>query len=147
MERIGRERSRREKTRASFLCDQIMDVWGLLEEKGLCKSLKGELEDFISDLLGDSQMECPLRSPGHVSHRPVPSSISNTLPLCIQGLVTKYFDDFHICYSTQTGTTGWHQLEKGIAMGHSNSNLLFTTDFETILFCRGTDGLRSQVPI
>lgn len=38
------------------------------------------------------------------------------IPPHIQGLVARYFNNFHVCYTTQEISTGWHCLEKGIAM-------------------------------
>lgn len=55
------------------------------------------------------------------------------IPPHIQGLVATYFNHFHVCYTTQEISTGWHRLEKGTAMGCSISPILFTTAFEIIL--------------
>lgn len=68
------------------------------------------------------------------------------VPPHIQSLVAKYFDNFHVCYTTLEISTNWHCLEKGIAMGCSISSILFTAAFKVILIC-GTQmvrGIRSQ---
>ncbi|XP_016406634.1 uncharacterized protein LOC107739136 [Sinocyclocheilus rhinocerous] len=55
------------------------------------------------------------------------------VPLPIQTIVTKYFNTFQVCYTTQEISTGWYPLERGIAMGCSISPILFTAAFEIIL--------------
>ncbi|KAL1266945.1 hypothetical protein QQF64_002620 [Cirrhinus molitorella] len=55
------------------------------------------------------------------------------IPSGIQSIITNYFNNLQVCYSTSEFTTGWHQVEKGIAMGCSISPILFTTAFEVIL--------------
>lgn len=35
----------------------------------------------------------------------------------IRSLMNVYFDNFHVCYTSMDIATGWHRLEKGIAMG------------------------------
>ncbi|KAJ8278107.1 hypothetical protein GJAV_G00083890 [Gymnothorax javanicus] len=62
------------------------------------------------------------------------------IPSCIQSLVAGYFDNFHICYTTQEISTGWHWLEKGI------SPILFTAAFKIILIGgrQMVRGVRSQ---
>lgn len=55
------------------------------------------------------------------------------IPVCICALVTKYFEDIKMCCTHQDFTTGWQQLEVGIAMGCSISPILFVAAFEVIL--------------
>lgn len=55
------------------------------------------------------------------------------IPSCIQNLLSNYFSSFQLCYTTQEATISWHPLEKGIAMGCSISQILFTAAFEIIL--------------
>ncbi|CAM4298856.1 unnamed protein product [Leuciscus chuanchicus] len=55
------------------------------------------------------------------------------VPIGIRALVAKYFGDFQMCCTHQDFTTGWHQLEVGIAMGCSISPILFVAAFEIIL--------------
>ncbi|KAK0136503.1 Bromodomain testis-specific protein [Merluccius polli] len=50
-----------------------------------------------------------------------------------QSLMENYFNNFHVCYTTQEISTGWHQLEKGRARGRSISPILFTAAFKIIL--------------
>ncbi len=68
------------------------------------------------------------------------------IPPHIQGIVARYFSNFHVCYTTQEISTGWHRLEKGIAMGCSISPILFTASFEMILISgrQMARGIRSQ---
>ncbi len=68
------------------------------------------------------------------------------IPTCIQSLVSNYFSSFQVCYTTQEAATGWHQLEKGIAMGCSISLILFTAAFKVILIGgrQMVRGVRSQ---
>ncbi|KAJ8350642.1 hypothetical protein SKAU_G00257720 [Synaphobranchus kaupii] len=54
-------------------------------------------------------------------------------PNCIKDLVAKYFADLQMCCAHQDFTTGWQQLEVGIAMGCSISPILFIAAFEIIL--------------
>lgn len=46
------------------------------------------------------------------------------IPTCIQNLVSTYFSNFYVCYTTLGATTGWQQLQKGIAMGCSRPSYL-----------------------
>ena len=55
------------------------------------------------------------------------------IPVCIRALVAKYFEDLQMCCTHQDFTTGWQQLEVGIAMGCSISPILFVAAFEIIL--------------
>ncbi len=55
------------------------------------------------------------------------------VPSCIQSLINGYFNNFHVCYTSAEISTGWHRLEKGIAMGCSISSILFTVAFEIVL--------------
>lgn len=55
------------------------------------------------------------------------------IPPCIQSLISTYFNNLQVCYSTSTATTGWYQQQKGIAMGCSISPILFMVAFEVIL--------------
>ena len=55
------------------------------------------------------------------------------VPTCIRALVGKYFGDLQMCCTHQDFTTGWQQLEVGIAMGCSISPILFVAAFEVIL--------------
>ena len=55
------------------------------------------------------------------------------VPEAITNLVSSYFSDFQMCFSLQEFTTGWQQLEVGIAMGCSISPVLFVAAFEIIL--------------
>ncbi|KAJ8375377.1 hypothetical protein SKAU_G00059570 [Synaphobranchus kaupii] len=55
------------------------------------------------------------------------------IPTSIQSLISTYFSNFHVCYTTQEITTGWQQLEKVLAMGCSISPILFTAAFEIVL--------------
>ncbi|XP_039516167.1 receptor-type tyrosine-protein phosphatase beta-like [Pimephales promelas] len=55
------------------------------------------------------------------------------IPDCIRALVAKYFEDIKMCCTHQDFTTGWQQLEVGIAMGCSISPILFVAAFEIIL--------------
>lgn len=47
--------------------------------------------------------------------------------------MAKYFNNFHVCFTLDRFTTGWQQLEVGIAMGCSISPILFVAAFEIIL--------------
>ncbi len=68
------------------------------------------------------------------------------IPSCIQNLVANYFSNFQLCYTMQDAATGWHKLEKGIAMGCAISPILFTAAFEIILIGgrQMVRGVRSQ---
>lgn len=55
------------------------------------------------------------------------------IPPSIRNLISNYFNSFTFCYATQEATSGWHHLEKRIAMGCSVSTILFTAAFEIIL--------------
>lgn len=55
------------------------------------------------------------------------------VPVDIRALVAKYFGDLQMCCTHQDFTTGWQQLEVGIAMGCSISPILFIAAFEIIL--------------
>lgn len=55
------------------------------------------------------------------------------IPVCIRALIAKYFADLKTCCIHQDFTTGWQQLEVGIAMGCSISPILFVAAFEIIL--------------
>lgn len=55
------------------------------------------------------------------------------IPPSIRNLISNYFSSFTICSTTRDAMTGWHHLEKGIAMGCSVSHILFTAVFEIIL--------------
>lgn len=55
------------------------------------------------------------------------------IPPCIRSLVAAYFNNFHVCYTTQEISKDLHRLEKGIAMDCSISPILFTAVFEIIL--------------
>lgn len=54
------------------------------------------------------------------------------IPPCIKNTVASYFNDLQICFSFQDFTTGWQQLEVGIAMGCAISPILFAAAFEVI---------------
>ena len=55
------------------------------------------------------------------------------MPTCVKNLVAQYFSDLQMCFSLQDFTTGWQQLEVGIAMGCAISPILFVAAFEIIL--------------
>ena len=55
------------------------------------------------------------------------------MPPCVRKLVERYFRDLQMCFALQDFTTGWHQLQVGIAMGCAISPILFVTAFEIIL--------------
>lgn len=55
------------------------------------------------------------------------------IPVCSRDLVAKYFEDLQMCCTHQDVTTGWQQLEVGIAMGCSISPILLVAAFEIIL--------------
>ncbi|KAJ8386603.1 hypothetical protein AAFF_G00168350 [Aldrovandia affinis] len=48
-------------------------------------------------------------------------------------MIMNYFQDMHMCFALKKFTTGWQQLEVGIAMGCSISPILFVAAFEVIL--------------
>lgn len=87
---------------------------------------------------------------GSVPHQLIRLALSFFhIPPCIQSLITNYFNNLQVCYSASEFTTGWHQVEKGIAMGCSISPILFTTAFEVILIggrqtVRGARSLSGQ---
>ncbi|KAK0155306.1 hypothetical protein N1851_002364 [Merluccius polli] len=55
------------------------------------------------------------------------------MPTCVKNLVAQYFSNLQMCFSLQDFTTGWQQLEVGIAMGCAISPILFVAAFEIIL--------------
>ena len=55
------------------------------------------------------------------------------MPTCVKNLVAQYFSDLQMCFSLQDFTTGWQQLEVGIALGCAISPILFVAAFEIIL--------------
>lgn len=55
------------------------------------------------------------------------------MPNSIRSLVSNYFNELQMAFSLQEFTTGWQQLEVGIAMGCSVSPILFEAAFEVIL--------------
>lgn len=55
------------------------------------------------------------------------------MPSCIKNMVASYFNDLQMCFALQDFTTGWQQLEVGIAMGCAISPILFVSAFEVIL--------------
>ncbi|XP_077382825.1 5-azacytidine-induced protein 2 isoform X1 [Festucalex cinctus] len=55
------------------------------------------------------------------------------MPPCIKKLIARYFSDLQMCFALQDFTTGWQQLEVGIAMGCAISPVLFVAAFEIIL--------------
>ncbi|KAL2095427.1 hypothetical protein ACEWY4_010146 [Coilia grayii] len=55
------------------------------------------------------------------------------IPVCIRAMVSRYFADLQMCCTRQDFTTSWQQQEVGIAMGCSNSPILFVAAFEVIL--------------
>jgi len=55
------------------------------------------------------------------------------IPVCICALVAKYFEDIKMSCTHQDFTTGWQQLELGIAIGCSVSPILFVATFKVIL--------------
>lgn len=52
------------------------------------------------------------------------------MPGSIRSLVANYLKDMQVAFSLQEYTTGWQQLEVGIAMGCSISPILFMAAFE-----------------
>lgn len=68
------------------------------------------------------------------------------IPPCNRTLIAGYFNNFHVCYTSTEVSTGWHRLEKGIAMGCSISPILFIAAFEVILIGgrQMVRGVRSQ---
>lgn len=55
------------------------------------------------------------------------------MPSCIKNMVASYFNDLQMCFALRDFTTGWQQLEVGIAMGCALSPILFVSAFEVIL--------------
>ncbi|KAJ8352978.1 hypothetical protein AAFF_G00124830, partial [Aldrovandia affinis] len=55
------------------------------------------------------------------------------IPDNIRTMIMNYFQDMHMCFALKKFTTGWQQLEVGIAMGCSISPILFVAAFEVIL--------------
>ncbi len=55
------------------------------------------------------------------------------IPDNIKTLIMNYFQDMYMCFALKKVTTGWQQLEVGIAMGCSISPILFVAAFEVIL--------------
>ncbi len=55
------------------------------------------------------------------------------IPDNIRTMIINYFQDMHMCFALKKVTTGWQQLEVGIAMGCSISPILFVAAFEVIL--------------
>lgn len=71
---------------------------------------------------------------GSVPHKLVEFSLEFFhIPACITTIIAKYFGNLHMCFSCDGFTTGWQQLEVGIAMGCSISPVLFVAAFEVIL--------------
>lgn len=66
------------------------------------------------------------------------------IPPCIRSLVATYFNNFHVCYTTQEISKDLHRLDKGIAMDCSISPILFTAAFEIILIGAQMVRVRSQ---
>uniref|UniRef100_A0A3B4XDA6 Reverse transcriptase domain-containing protein n=1 Tax=Seriola lalandi dorsalis TaxID=1841481 RepID=A0A3B4XDA6_SERLL len=54
------------------------------------------------------------------------------VPMCVRNIIARYFDNLHMCF-LEGCTTGWQQLERGIAIGCAISPILFVTAFEVIL--------------
>ncbi len=59
------------------------------------------------------------------------------IPDNIRIMIMNYFQDMHMCFALKKVTTGWRQLEIGIAMGCSISPILFVAAFEVILMGQG----------
>ncbi len=59
------------------------------------------------------------------------------IPDNIRTMIMNYFQDMHMCFALKKVTTGWQQLEIGIAMGCSISLILFVAAFEVILMGQG----------
>ncbi len=55
------------------------------------------------------------------------------IPDNIRTMIMNYYQDMHMCFALKKVTTGWQQLEVGIAMGCSISPILFVAAFEVIL--------------
>ncbi len=55
------------------------------------------------------------------------------IPDNIRTMIMNYFQDMHMCFALKKVTTGWQQLEVGIAMGCSISPIRFVAAFEVIL--------------
>lgn len=48
-------------------------------------------------------------------------------------MIMNYYQEMHMCFALKKVTTGWQQLEVGIAMGCFISPILFVAAFEVIL--------------
>lgn len=55
------------------------------------------------------------------------------IPACITTIIAKYSRYLHMSFSMEGFTTGWQQLEVGVAMGCSVSPFPFVAAFEVIL--------------
>lgn len=55
------------------------------------------------------------------------------MPSCVKILVENYFMDLQICVALPDFTTGWQQLELGIAIGCAISLILLVAAIEVIL--------------
>ncbi|KAK7930262.1 hypothetical protein WMY93_006657 [Mugilogobius chulae] len=112
-DRIRRRRKRKEKERKDFFRNPYKFARQLLDEKrsGSLNISKEELEQHMKAVHSDKKRWTSLGSPGYIPLPPSP----------------------RMCCTTQGFTTGWQQLEIGIAMGCAISPILFVTSFEVIL--------------